>query len=138
MSIPSRPLSTSLSIRERLRTVVKATVLMAALWFTLTNVDLAGAQELSGVKMRTCGPKVCSLLDTESLSRSNFSLNLMAFGEAALEVSSPKDPNKITQRFVGEDGYYDMQSQVIVLRNLKNSLHKELVFSLVDGKFIYF
>ena len=99
----------------------------------------AGAQSLlQKTNLRSCSAKVCSKLNAKELHGSNLAPNMLVFGDAVLEISDRKNPEKTLQKYAATDGYYDLSAQVIVLRGLKNSIHRELTYSMVDGKLIYF
>jgi hypothetical protein len=99
--------------------------------------QVAAENEMSSVKLTSCRPGVCTKLETKKVFRSLIQPNLLVFGGATMVLLEDSGKNKILNRYEAEDGYYDLQQQVIILRNLKHSLHHELIYDLTEGKFIY-
>ena len=62
----------------------------------------------------------------------------MAFGDVTLEIFTAQAPRKQLQSFKAQDGYYDMQEQIIVLRDLRDSKFKELIYNLETNAITYF
>jgi|GEM_PF-4692807 len=112
-------------------------LLFLALLFCLQHI--ASAQQLlSNVKISNCSEFACSRLTASEVHRSTLNLGLMAFDRATLEITTPDSAHKILQTFEAEDGYFDLQQQVIVMRGLKNSKHKELIYNVAENKILYF
>jgi len=109
-------------------------LLLAALF----SAQAYALNELREVKLTSCRPGVCTELDTAKVFRSNLQPNLMVFSAAHMSLVDASAGHKVLSEFEAGDGYYDLREQVIVLRNLKHSIHHELIYDLKEGKFIYF
>ena len=94
--------------------------------------------DLQTVKLSSCGPAICTRLETEHGFVSTIQPNIMAFGPAHLFLVDSARHRKILRQFDAGEGYYDMRDQVIILRDLKHSVHRELIYDLAQSKFIYF
>ena len=107
------------------------------LMFLLPLAALAH-NELREVKLTSCRPGVCTTLETKKSYRSTLQPHIIAFSEAKMTLVSATDRTKVISQFEGQDGYYDLEEQVIVLRGLKKSLKSELIYDLTQGKFLFF
>ncbi len=107
--------------------------------FFLLSLDLAAALPAAKkAKLTSCNPSFCSVLESENIERSNLQPRIMAFGEATLEITDSKNPMKPVRVIKAGDGYYDLSDQMIVLRDLRDSKKRELIYDLKTNSLTYF
>ncbi len=95
-------------------------------------------QVMHTAKLTSCNKNACSLLVSPEIHRSNLSPNIMAFADVTLGIFASDDSHKQLQSFKAADGYYDMQEHIIVLRELRDSKFKELIYNLETNAITYF
>jgi len=95
-------------------------------------------QVLQKAKLTSCNEKACTKLVSPEIHRSTISPNIMAFGEVTLDVFDVSGATKPAQSFKAQDGYYDMEEQIIILRDLRGSKHKELIYNLTNNSIEYY
>lgn len=99
----------------------------------------ASAQQvMTGAKLTSCNENVCSKLASEEIHRSTLSPNIMAFGDATFEIVPTKTPKAKPQLFRAADGYIDLEENILVLRELKDSKHKELIYNMSTNSLTYY
>lgn len=118
---------------------ISRSIMIALLALTvLVGARAQASNELGSVRLSSCNGTMCVRLSTASFFRSTLQPNVMAFAEAKMVFFDAKNPSVQVKQMESAEGYYDLQSQVIVMRGLKNSMRKEMIYEMSDGKFLYF
>jgi hypothetical protein len=113
-----------------------ASVLLMLLLLVATQA-YAG-NEMHSVQLKSCRLNICTKLETEKLYRSDLRPGILSFSSAKMTLVDLDKNEKVLKTFQAGDGYFDLRKQVIVLRSLKKSSHRELIYSVLDGQFAYF
>jgi hypothetical protein len=110
----------------------------AAILILLLSSSALGQQVMTNAKLTSCNVSICTKLVSDEIHRSNISPNIMAFGDVIVELFKADDTQKQVRSFKAGDGYMDLEEQVLVLRDLKDSKYKELIYNLKTSSINYY
>jgi hypothetical protein len=104
----------------------------------LFSASVYAGNELRSVRLSSCHQEFCTKIETEKIFRSDLQPGILSFADAKMVLVDLGHDEKILRSFEAADGYFDLRQQVIVLRNLKKSAHRELIYKIAEGRFLYF
>jgi hypothetical protein len=83
-----------------------------------------------------CTHETCLRVKAESLSQSRLDTQVWNFGPSVIDL--PHQKGIRAQHFEAAQGYIDLETEYLVLKELKNSKHHDLLLNLQTGNVTYF
>lgn len=111
---------------------VRNIALLAISYLLFLSMSHSAEETIKGFHLSNCKGSFCTKLQTRVSLKSGFD-NTYSFADAKLTTFK----NSKVTKYSGRDGYFDLESNRIILRQINNS-KKDLVLNLNTGKIIFF